>query len=53
MVEGRRERLREREGMVVGRLVAAIEPHEGDRGRAVGKRLHVARNEAEMLGVPG
>ena len=42
-----------RERVVVGGRVAEIEAHEDHRRRAVRQHLHVARNEAEVLRVPG
>ncbi len=40
------------QGVMVRRLGAAIEPHEGAHRRAVGEAHHVRRDEAESIHVP-
>src|SRR5208283_5396936 len=47
------ETKRHRQRMMVRRRVAEIEPEESDCGRAVRQNANVARDESEVLRVPG
>jgi len=49
----RQHALRQRQRVMISRRVAQIEPHEGNRRRAIGKHLHIAWNEPEVLRIPG
>ncbi|MNP32060.1 hypothetical protein D3C76_1252170 [compost metagenome] len=53
MAVGSHEPLRYRERMVRRWRSTQVKAHEGDDGGAIGERLHIAGNEAEMPRVPG
>ena len=52
VVDLRFEAGRDEQGMMIGRLVAAVEPHERPDQRSVRKAHHVGRNEAQHVDIP-